>query len=157
MANYTNPLLLRQTLPMIGSVTTVQSADLSLIITAAESVINAKLSRVYAVPVNPAPPVLETIATDLSLYRLLALRLYTQEQMNNSVWPDRFKEANEVLDKIATGEIPLITASGTTIPAGAGTAAIFSSTLRYQPTFTEDCPENSSVDPEKLTDIRALR
>jgi phage gp36-like protein len=157
MADYTNVTLLKQTLPMLNSVTTVQSADLARVITAAESVMNAKLARTYTVPVVPTPPVLETIATDLTLYRLLAMRFYTTEQMNNSVWPDRFKESMELVDKIASGEMPLITASGTTVSATVGNTAMYSSTELYQQTMTEDCPELSSVDPEKIIDTRALR
>ena len=77
--------------------------------------------------------------------------------MNNSVWPDRFKEANQSLQDIADGETPLLSGSGTTIDASASDAAFYSSTMNYQHTMTEDKPEHSYVDEEKLNDIRAVR
>jgi hypothetical protein len=63
----------------------------------------------------------------------------------------------ELVDNIASGEMPLITGSGTAIAASVGNAAMYSSTEPYQQTMTEDCPELSSVDPEKIIDTRALR
>lgn len=157
MPDYTTVDKCRSVLPMIGSVTSVMSADVCNFIVDAETIVNAKVSKSYAVPVSPAPPLLATLATDLTLYRLLALRFFTQEQMNNSVWPDRFKEANETLDAIANGEMPLLSGSGSTIDPTAATAAFYSSTLNYQHTMTEDSPERSFVDLEKIEDIRAAR
>ncbi len=157
MADYTSVLLLKQMVPSVGSVTSITSADIALFIRNAESIVNAKISKSYAVPISPAPPLLETISTDISLYRLLALRMFTQAQMNESVWPDKFKESMETLDDIAAGKTALVNRAGTLVDAAVGETAFRSSTLDYDQTMTEDNPVLSVIDPEKLTDVRGAR
>jgi len=157
MADYTSVAAVLALVPMVGSVTSVMSADIVTFINAAESIVNAKVSKAYTVPVTPAPPLLETLTVDLTVYRLLSLRFFTQEQMNRSVWPDRFKESLAILNDIGAGKVPLLTGSGTVIESDKGAAAMSSSTLNYQQTFTEDDPERSFVDTDKITAIRAVR
>ena len=102
------------------------------------------------------PPLLTMIATDLALYRTLSLRLFTQEQINKSPWVDKFKEAMELLDEIAAGEIPL-EVDGEIVDANAANLKIASNTQGYVPTFAEDDAMQQQVDPDKLDDIDADR
>lgn len=157
MPDYTSVALMRATVPAIGSATSTTSADLHRFIITAEAIVNGKIAKAYTVPVVPAPPLLETLATDIALYRVLGLRFFTQGAKNRSEWVDRFKEAMSMLDDIAAGKIPLTTVSGTIIESDKGSAAMHSSTLGYNQTFTEDVEENSFVDSDKIQDIRADR
>ena len=154
--SYTSVDKMLGTLPAVGSMTTVMSADLFTFAADAEGLVNAKLSRLYTVPVVGGPPVLGTLATDIALYRLLALRLFTQEQLNASPWVDRYKEAMDILDDIAAGEITLVTTAGGVVE-GVTTGEPWSNTLDYTPTFAEDAFESSVVDPDKLDAIANRR
>lgn len=150
--SYTTVSLMLQTLPMIGSLTTVTTDQLRTYAAQAESIINAKLAQKYTIPPAYPSPQLETIATDLAIYRVLALRVFTEERVNASVWPDRYKEAMADLDKIAAGELLLTTGSGTLIAGRTDTAEFFSTTQQYQPTFHEGPPTLTLVDPDKIED-----
>ena len=155
MGTYTDVSRCYATVPAVGSATSVQSNEMAFFIENAEGIINAKLAKLYTVPVlinSVAPPVLTAIATDLALYRALALRMFTQEQINKSVWPDRFKEAMELLDEIAAGEM-LLVASGSVLETDSSRIKLESNTQGYTPTFNEDSFLQSTQDPDKLDDI----
>jgi phage gp36-like protein len=154
---YTSVPTLKQLYPMVNSVTTVTSADMFLFIQQADSIVNGKIGKQYTVPVSPTPPLLETLSTDLAMYRLLALRFFTQKQMNDSVWPDRFKETMALLDQIADGELALVNSAGTIVDAPEGDAAFQTNNLNYNHTFTEDIQERSWVDADKIDAIRNAR
>lgn len=151
MPNYTNVLELLRTLPMVGSVTTIMSSDMCGFIGDAETFVDAKISTGYTVPVAGSPPILRLLSTDIALYRLLTRRVFTQEQINKSDWPDRYKEALETLDQIAEGEIPLLTSSGAQIDGvTTGSGVPTSNTMNLIPTMNERPVESQQVDPEKL-------
>ena len=151
--SYTSVEKMLETLPSVGSVTSITSSTLYSFAWDAETIVNAKLSKLYVVPVVGAPPVLAPISTDIALYRLLTRRIFTQEQLNKSDWPDRYKESMDLLDKIASGEVSLVSSGGAVISGGVITGEPWSNTLNYSPTFQEDSFESSVVDPDKLDSI----
>lgn len=150
--SYTTVSLMLQTLPMLNSLTTLTSAHMYTYAAQAESIINAKLAQKYTIPPAYPSPQLETIATWLGIYNVLALRIFTEERMNASVWPDRYKQAMEWLDQIAAGELLLTTGSGTLIAGRTDTAEFFSTTQQYQPTFHEGPWTLLQTDPDKIED-----
>lgn len=140
-------------LPSVGSLTTVNSDTIVAFINEADAVINARLGKLYTVPVSDCP-VVTVISTEIAAYRMLTRRILTQEQVKNSVWPDRFKEALEMLKEIASGDLPLVTSSGALIEAtGLGGGEAWSNTQDYVPTFAEDGFAASGIDEDKLEDI----
>lgn len=146
--------------PAVGSITSMSSeAIATLFVVPVESLINAKLSKLYAVPVSGSPPLLEMIARDIAMYRILSRRMYPQERASKSDWPDRFKESMDILDQIASGEVPLLTASGTAIGQLTTTGAVpWSNTYTYTPTFLDDGDEIGAViDTDKQDDSSATR
>ena len=145
------------TLPGVSSSTNATSAQLAVFAERAESVMNAKLAKRYALPFVVAPPVLQTIATELAVYNFLTRRVFTQEKQNRSEWPDRYKEAMDLLDEIVSGEFPLIDAAGVVIGATTSQIQIWSNTMWFRPTMTEDDAESQFVDPDKLEQIRRDR
>lgn len=156
MYNYTTVAALTQAYPYIGSMTTITSAVIAArFIAPAETLINGKLSKLYTVPLSDAAgfPLLETVANGIAIYWMLSRRVYPQERMTKSDWPDRFKEAMDMLDEMASGEIPIFTGSGVVISQNAtdGAGQPYSSTMDMEPTF-KDYPEElySAVDPLKL-------
>ena len=156
MPFYTTVSKLLTTLPMVGSVTSISSADLAAFIDDADALINAKLSSTYTVPVSGAP-LLNSLAADIALARLLTRRIFTQEQANKSTWTEEYKTALKTLDDIAKGDIALVTASGTVIAATAAEAGVWSNTMNYTPTFNEDDPGTNYIDDEKLIEVANSR
>lgn len=145
------------TIPVVSSRTNATSADLSVFLTRAEGVMDAKLAKRYALPLTGSYQILNHVATDLSCYYFLSRRVFTQERANDSTWPDRFKESMELLDSIASGEIPLVGADGAVLSPSSALLHVWSSTEDYEPTMTEDIEANQVVDPDKIDDLRADR
>lgn len=147
----------KNTLPQIGTVSTLTSAAILTAIYRAESIIDAHISRRYTVPVTPTPPLLTTISCDLTIYRLMTRRLFSGEQMNRSDWPDRYKESMDLLIAIADGSLQLTNSAGAVIVPSVGADIAWTNTQGYTPTFNEDGDLNSVIDPGKLEDIDASR
>ncbi len=155
---YTSVERLTSVLPMVGSITDLRSADIAdQFALPVESQINGALAQLYSVPLSPVPDVIRGIADDLTLYRILTRRVFTQQQLKNSTWPDRFKEAKDLLDAIAKGAVLLVTSGGVVIDADSGRAAASSDKTNYNPTFTEDDPTTWLPDSSKIDDIRSDR
>lgn len=144
------------TLPQVNSVSTITSATIFTATVRADSIINAKLSRRYVVPITPAPPILTTICIDLTLYRLMR-RFFSGERQNSSEWPAKYKESMDLLDEIANGGLQLVDSGGGVIQPTAGSDIAWSSTQGYVPTFNEDGDLMSVIDENKLDDIEADR
>lgn len=157
MPDYTTVERVLDILPAVGSLTSITSGHLATFIEDAEADINAMIANQYAVPVSGTPPLLRSIATDLACYRVLSRRVFTQERLKDSVWPDRYKEADERLQKIAEGKIALVNSSGTLIATSAARAEVWSDTMDYHPTFHEGPDTSHIVDEDKLDDIAEER
>jgi phage gp36-like protein len=145
-------------MPAIGSVTNITSAVIAQYIGASDALINAKISRQYSVPVVGDVPLLQSLSLDITLYNMLAKRIYVGEQLSKSPWPDRYKEALGILDEIAEGTLQLIGSSGSILePSLESTGQVWSSTEDTLPTMTEDDMTLSFVDTYKIDVIRGER
>jgi phage gp36-like protein len=152
--NYTtvgNVLLTRTEL---GSITALSSAMIYQSIGKVEALINARLTKLYAVPIAPSPPLLETLATDLTVYKLLAeLSLFKTERLKDSPWFELQKQAWAVLDQVAEGKVTLTTSAGTVIAARSDQVLVYSTTMNYDPTFHDGGAFEEFVDDaQKATD-----
>ena len=153
-------------LPAIGSRTSINSADLhNNFLIPAESTIDSKLAKLYTLPITTEcqcghtcnVPILQTIATDLAIYRVLSQRIFTQEKKNESLWPDKFKEAMDSLDAISSGEMELVTDANEIVNERTDLASVETSSENYNPTMTEDDPILQTDDSDKIDDIRQDR
>lgn len=153
-------------LPAIGSRTNIVSADMhNNFLVPAESIIDSRLARSYTLPITTEcqcgdtcnVPILQTLATDLSLYRLLTQRVFTQEKKNESVWPDKFKAAMDLLDDIAEGKMELVDSTGGIVNERTDLSSVETSSENYEPTMTEDDSMFQKDDPDKISDIRSER
>lgn len=155
MADYTSVEQVQNTLPKaVQSSTQVDSSAISHFIDQAESIVNGTIGGVYSVPVSGSPPMLQTISTDLAIYRLLR-RQFTQDQRNTSDWVEQFKAAKEDLKDIAEGKLTLVDSAGDIITVGG--AGVWSNTMDYTPTMDEDSFTRHHIDPDKLDDIEDKR
>jgi phage gp36-like protein len=152
--NYTTVPRLLSALPLLRDATQVTSQDLATFAEDAEAIIDAKLAGRYTVPVAGPPAILTTIAGDLAIYRVLALRLFTSESMNDSPWPARYRDAMGLLDQIAAGDMAVVVSGSAVTEVGATVGEVWSSSYLYKPTFNELPAHEQEEDEDKL---RALR
>lgn len=138
------------TLPEIGSNSTITSQHLLTFAGMAESLINAKISRQYALPLSVEVPILQTIATDLAIYNTLTGRLYSAERLKNSTWPERYKQAMDILKEISDGTLQLLDSSGSIVGARTDINEVWSDKMDYIPTFHEGSFADSIQDPDKI-------
>lgn len=139
--------------PAIASASLIVSATIALHIAQAEALVWAKASKRYTVPITPTPPLLYSICLDLAVYGVLVKQAILANTLEDSPWPDRYKEAAELLEDVATGELPLLNSSGVLITEGVAAYTFGFSSGRYLPTFTELPPEYNEPDPNKLQDL----
>ena len=158
IVGYTSVERCYEVVPGLGSLTNLTSAQIvDGFIQAAESIIDAKLAKLYAVPFSAPPPaIIATIATDITLYRILSQRIFTQQKLKDSVWPDRFKQSMDMLDEIADGTVTLVN-SGGGITEQSSTQQATSNTENYFQTFHEGDPLDHVQDQDKIDDLLAER
>ncbi len=154
---YTDVARVFDTLPDLKEDTELSSAHVVIFIEDAEAVMNAKLRANYEVPVAGAVPLLQAIATDCAIYRILSRRIFTQERLEDSAWPDRYKECEELLDDLADGSITLVDSAGAIISSSTTAARIQSNTSGDHPTFWEGGTFEQNKDPDKIADERNRR
>ena len=123
--------------PPLGSVTAVTSLHILQAIGAEQARIDGMLGARYAVPFQPAPPLIEMIAGDLTTLRLVGTRvLLLQQTKSAEEWTETWRHSWELLQQLATGEIDLASGSGTPIPQLEGkTGEVWSNTMVNTPTF----------------------
>lgn len=141
--------------PVLASASMVTSAQLALHLGQAEAKVWAKASLRYDVPISPVPPMLQSICLDLAIYAVLVKQAILANTLEDSPWPDRYKEALDELEEVANGNMPLLTSSGAVIAPSENPASYafgFPNTA-YDPTFTELDPEYNRPDPDKLQDL----
>ena len=158
--NYTTITNVLLTRTELGSITTLSSAMIYQEIGKVEATINARLAKLYAVPVTPTPPLLETLATDLTVYKLLADRsLFKTERLKDSPWFELQRQAWALVDQLAEGKITLITSAGAVVKATGTQIEAYSTTMTYDPTFHDGAQgfEEFLDDAQKATDEEAKR
>ena len=144
--------------PMIGSLTTITSAHLYQFAEDAEAIINGRIARNYDVSSFASVPTqLVALATDLALYNVLAKRVFTQERLQASTWPNLFKEANVEVKAIADGEMLLTNSLGALIAARTEVAELDSNTQTYLQTFHEGPIGSEVQDKDKIDDLLSDR
>ncbi len=139
-----------QTLPQVGSVSNVTSANIQYQIGRVEATMNAKLSRVYTLPFSQSILQLTTISTELTIYELMK-RFSVLSKLKDAKDSSQYKDAMTLLEDIVSGKVPLLDASFVVIskPDGAGQKA-FSNNMGFTPTFSEDSFTSGDTDTEKF-------
>lgn len=142
--------------PLIASASAVTSAQLALHLGQAEALVWGYTAKRYAVPITPTPPILESICIDLAVYGVLVKQAILANSLEDSPWPDRYKEAMDMLKDVASGMLPLLTSSGALVTQQGNYVSSFSRPS-YQPTFTELPFEFAYLDPDKAEALLASR
>jgi phage gp36-like protein len=137
--------------PEVGSLTAVTSADVCAFGGKAQEIVDAKIAKLYTLPLAQTYRPLQTITEDLALYYVFR-RLYTSERFNDSPWPEKYNAALAMLDEIAAGKLALIDATGAVITGRSDIVEVWSTTKDYVPTFSELGPLDQVQDPDKIDD-----
>jgi phage gp36-like protein len=127
----------------------------------AESVVNAYVSKLYALPfivgttTTNVPPVLRTLSEDIACY--YALRsAFTQDGQSKNPYYEAYKGAMDTLESIAEGETILVNTSGSFI-ATQSTNRYLSSTEGQTPIFGLDEPTEWGRSQEEIDAQSAAR
>lgn len=153
--SYTSVARVRSQHPLIGSMTTLSSAQTFTFCEDAEALVNAKIAPNYTIPATGSgvPPLLQSLATNIAVYYVLARRVFTQERLRDSGWPDRFKEAIDTLDEISTGKLKLVDTAGTLLGTRSDVHDVWSNKKDYRPTFDEHGDYDQIIDEDKIDDL----
>lgn len=142
--------------PEVGSLTAMSSADVAGFGGKAQELVNAKIVKLYSLPLAATYAPLQTITEDIALYYVFR-RLYTSERFNDSPWPDKYKEAMDLLDQIASGALSLVSSDGAIVAGRTDVVEVWSNTKDYIPTFSELGRLDQVQDDDKLDDEAARR
>src|SRR6266850_1531279 len=135
--SYTSVTQMYLVLPDLGSSANVTSAQLANFAGGAEAQINATIVQKYTLPITGDIGILTTLATEIAIYKVLSQRLFSAERLATSPWPDRYRDSLATLDRIAAGELLLVTTSGQIVAGRLDTAEIYYTTKDCVPTFWE--------------------
>ena len=151
MGTYTDETKVRNLYPKLDDVTNLSDKQIEFYVTQAENIINGKISQRYTLPFSSTPPLIESIATEFSLIKLLD-RFFTAERVSKNDWRNvRKEDIDKLLEGIMDGSITLVDSANNVI--GQSTAALIASTTEdYEPTFNLLDPVLQRVDPDRLQD-----
>ena len=132
------------------TVAAMDDTRMGTFITRAENIINAKIGGIYAVPFVVVPPLIKTLAEEITAF-LVMRTLFTDDSVNKNEWILLFKESMKLLEEIASGKVTLVDAAGT--PIAEQTGALSSNNSGYAPVFDMDDILNSEVDADLIDAI----
>lgn len=156
--NYTTVERIFQQVPLLDDAAIVSSAQVATYAQDAEAEIDGALAGRFTVPVADDPPLLRAVATKLAAGMILSQKVFTQERLNDSDWPEAFlTSARDTLEKLASGEMTLVASGGAVISARNDLSEVWSNTADYEPTMTELDPSRQIIDPDKIDDIESDR
>jgi len=154
MSTYTTVSIVLDQATKVASASNISSAEVSRQIERVESIVNAKLGNLYTVPFTSGnvPPIIETITADLAMHRILRTTAFKTSGSKKD-WMDLFKESDEMLGMIASGEMALPNSAGAIIQQVTNVLKIGSNTKNYKPTFDMRDPVKWHVDPDRIEDL----
>lgn len=143
--------------PLVQSASAINSAQLALHLAQAEALVWGHTAKRYSTPITPVPPLLESICVDLAVYGVLVKQAIMANSLEQSPWPDRYKEALDLLKEIGEGTVPLLSSSLEVITQGGANFVYGFPSPKYQPVFTPLGPEFARNDPDQIEDLLASR
>jgi hypothetical protein len=130
--------------------------ELRVMIDDADAVINARLARLYAVPVSTdpsaAPPLLKMLSSTFALLDVFNRARETPEWITA-----RMTRCDQILADLASGEMALPGVDGVPIEQAGGFDQPASTTSGYAPVFGAVPSLDERFDPSRRTDERSDR
>lgn len=151
--SYTSVSRVNTAFPMISSVANITSGVICQFAGDVEAEINAVISKRYALPLTVDCPILIAVATRETIYRIAVQRALVQfppAQQGQHPMQVQHKADQDLLKKLAEGDMQLVDSSGAVITADTTQMQIFSTTMNYQPTFHEGPMTDQIQDEDKV-------
>lgn len=149
MGTYTDAVKLRKLYKAVDTSNLVD-IDIEFFIKQAEAIITAKIAARYLLPFATIPALIETLASEFSLIKILD-RFFTSETNSKNDWRTiRMKDLNAILDGIVDGSIPLTDASDNTIAVRTDVGLVDSNNKDFIPIFNNLNERIQQVDPDLL-------
>lgn len=154
---YTKAQELKLLFPKLDTGTSLTNTHINdIFVTKAEADIDSAVSKRYSLPFSSTPPLIKSLAQDLTMY-YIARRYFTQNKKDKNDWVTEYRtNAFEVLDDLAKGDMLLLDGSKQVISARTDQNQIWSNvtdTTDYNPTMDERDPSSQRIDPRKLDDL----
>lgn len=148
---YTDAADIKRLIPDIEQSSNFDSdSEIDAYISEAEALVNSKLSARYSVPFSETiPPIIKYITGRVTVYNIL-LTEYTQDAINDSAWVEQYKDALDMLTRIADGESNLVDSEGNDLISGSTIETYHGD---YTPIFGLDDYLEQSVDSDLLDDL----
>ena len=118
----------------------------------AEAYVNAKVSRMYSIPITGLVPLLEVVATDFAIFSILSTLFTLKSKDGEHPFYQRFKNSKDSLNDIASGMTPLLDSNGNVLAGRGDINEVWSDKMDYSNTFWEGPTEEQFVDQDKLND-----
>lgn len=151
--SYTTVALITQTVPAIGSATSILSADIAAEAGKVQAMIDASLAHRYTVPFDTVPPVIEAIATDCAAYNLITKRMWASNRTVDEKMVAGLKDAFGFLEALSAGSMTVVNSGGTVVAGRTDRAQIDGSHMDFLPTFDEQHTFDQVQDEDKLENI----
>ena len=151
--SYTSVTRINSAFPMITSVSNITSAIVAQYAGDTEAGINAIISKRYALPLAVECPLLIAVATRETIYRIAVQRALVQfppAQQGQHPLQIQHKEDQDLLKKLADGDVQLVSSSGAVVTADTTQLPIYSTTMDYVPTFHEGPFTDQVQDEDKI-------
>lgn len=148
-----------QLVPGIRSAPSAAADAMNANIRRADDLINGKLARRYTVPftTTAVPPLVRTIAEDLSA-GMLFRSLFTRDSQNKNNWSDDMLDrAMELLDQISIYEIDLADTAGALVAERNIGSIIDSTTENQAAVFDLDSETSQVISPDRLDTISSSK
>lgn len=136
----------------------MNNAEINFFIAKADTHINARLARVYAVPfteVPSTPPVIRSLSQDLTISFLYNRRHITQSKRNRSDnFPKMEEQAEILIDRLIDENdgLSIVTSAGLIIERRTDQSQILMTVSDYKPTFDLRNIVEQRIDPDRLDD-----
>lgn len=138
----------------------VSSATVTRHMARADALIDSMITRRYATPIVPTPPLLSSLAEDITVY-FTYRSFYTQDNINRNEYFEELKNtALEMLKDIRDGKIDLVDSTGGIIEERTtdSTSGVLDSTTKdYQPFFDIDDEFKWKFDTDLIDDLASKR
>ena len=149
MGTYTNADKLRKLYKAIDTTGLVDN-DLEFFIKQAEAIISGKIAAKYSLPFSTVPALIETLASEFSLIKILD-RFFTSETSSENDWRKiRMDDLSAILNGVVDGSISLIDVSGNIISTRTDVGGIDSDKKDFPPIFNNLSERIQQVDPNLL-------
>ncbi len=151
MGTYTDAVKLRKLYKSVDTSNLVDN-DIEFFIKQAEATITAKIAVRYSLPFSAIPDLIESLASEFSLIKILD-RFFTSETDSKNDWREiRKKDLDMILDGIMDGSIPLVDSNNNIIATRTDVGTVDSNNKNFIPIFNNLNERIQQVDPDLLED-----